>query len=489
MPSTLFDAFLNQVRRQPGAVALIADADRRRSRSITLTWSQLAAVTAAVAEQLQRRLAASDMLGRRIGHASDNTLTDVVLALASAALTAVEVPFDHRFDSSTIESLWKRVGGLWLDAEQCRELIEPVVRGGVPAGEPLSYLERLHSAVDVDSPALVLWTSGTTADPKGVTLSHRNLHVNAAAKLAAVPQRTGDVRLTALPLSHAYARTCDMGTWLLSGCTWAVTLGFDGWCHLAPQVMPTLANSAPSLAARLFGGDDVELGANRLRLLGCGGAAMHGQAFDDWRHRGVTVIQGYGLTETSPVICSATPDDAQPGLVGQPVDGWETDIRAGKLWVRGPHVMLGYWDDPAATAEKIDADGWLDTGDLVERDPHSGQFRILGRADDVLVLANGHKVHPIATERSVGRIPGVRHAVLITVDGQLELWIDTDRDLDPPLLGAIQAAVPPAPQGQRPRRVQKFDPPLSIAAGELTPKGTPRRQAIIDGRFEGIHAR
>ena len=99
------------------------------------------------------------------------------------------------------------------------------------------------------------------------------------------------------------------------------------------------------------------------------------------------MIQGYGLTETSPVICSAGPGNAAPGLVGGFVEGWEHQIRDGRLWVRGPHLMLGYWGDPLATKARLDSDGWFDTGDLVELDAAFGQLRILGRADDVIVFA------------------------------------------------------------------------------------------------------
>ena len=150
-----------------------------------------------------------------------------------------------------------------------------------------------------------------------------------------------------------------------------------------------------------------------MRLLGCGGAAISESAFEHWQRLGVAVIQGYGLTESSPVICSATPTNAKPGLVGRFVEGWETKIQDQQLLVRGPHVMLGYWDDPVATASRIDRDGWLATGDHVEVDAQSGQLRILGRVDDVIVLASARKIHPATVERAVERVDGVRHAMLI----------------------------------------------------------------------------
>jgi acyl-CoA synthetase (AMP-forming)/AMP-acid ligase II len=142
--------------------------------------------------------------------------------------------------------------------------------------------------------------------------------------------------------------------------------------------------------------------------------------------------------------------------------------------------MLGYWGDAAATAQRIDADGWLDTKDLVEVDEPSGQLRILGRADDVIVLASGRKIHPSLIEREAEQIDGVGRAMLVDHNGQLELWVDGEQDIDLNELESIGAAKPP---WQRPARVVRFQPPLTIASGELTSKGTLRRGRIRETRF------
>jgi long-chain acyl-CoA synthetase len=317
--------------------------------------------------------------------------------------------------------------------------------------------------------------------PQGVTLSGRNLAGNAAAKLRAVPQSPQDVRLCALPISHAYARTCDLGTWLLSGCTLVPTLGYSGLRRLSPVVVPTLINAVPGLAYRLLEDLPRVAGLDRLRLLGCGGAPISESAFGRWKDRGVTVIQGYGLTEASPVICSATPENASPGLVGQLVDGWESDIRDGQLFVRGPHTMLGYWNNDRATSQKIDREGWLATGDLVEQDELAGQFRILGRADEVIVLDSANKIFPSTIEREVEAVAGVRHALLVYHD-RLQLWFDADEEAEQVIKQAI---------GELLREhadchdcsLHRFPLPLREASGELTAKGTIRRARIIETRF------
>ena len=249
--------------------------------------------------------------------------------------------------------------------------------------------DETPTAIPIKSPdddALILWTSGTTGNPKGVVHSHRSLLQNAKAKLQAVPQRVDDHRLTLLSVAHAYARTCDLGTWLISGCTLSIGRGFGGWLKLAPDRRPTLCNLVPSLASQILDQDE---GLGCLRLLGCGGAAMSKEQFQSWTERGVRVIQGYGLTETGPVISSQTPSNSIPGHAGRLVDGWQSRIEHGRLFVRGPHLLTRYWNNPDETAAKLDSQGWFDTGDLVEINSSSGQLRILGRADDRLVLVNG----------------------------------------------------------------------------------------------------
>ncbi len=418
----LIDAFDHQVSTRGDATALIAP-DRLTGELIRSSWNELA-------RQIDK--SAGKLLPRdRVEIISDNSHDQIVEVLACMRCGVAEVSIDPRFPPARSEH------------------------------------SRLH-----DDVAIVLFTSGTTGEPRGVMLTHTNLVGNAAAKLAAVPQSPDDVRLMVLPMSHAYARTCDFGTWLLSGCTLAVTTGFAGLMSMSRIVNPTLMNVVPSIAYELLKHDLSSLGLNRLRLLGCGGAPLSSEAFSRWRGLGVTVIQGYGLTESGPVICSATAENATAGLVGDFVDGWESDIRSGELFVRGPHVMKGYWDDAESTSRKIDAEGWLRTGDSVTRDKASGQMRILGRFDDVIVMPNGSKISPAPIEREVERISGVNHAILCWRE-RLEIWIDGNcEDL------LVVEAVSKHPHCKK-VTVHHFDSPLSCERGELTVKGTIRRSRIL----------
>jgi long-chain acyl-CoA synthetase len=218
-------------------------------------------------------------------------------------------------------------------------------------------------------------------------------------------------------------------------------------------------------------------------MLGCGGAALSVEIFDRLSARGITVIQGYGMTEASPVICSATPADRRPGFVGRPVSGWRTRVDPdGRLWVRGDGVMIGYWDGDRPRAEAI-SDGWLDTGDIVEIDPTDGQFRILGRADDRITLSNGRKVYPMPIEQRVMRIAGVRHAIVLGDERHIEVWIDIDPGLpaasQTEWTGRVAAVVEDLPDWQRPRRVAIIPQTLDSIPGLLTVKGTPVRQRVL----------
>ncbi len=344
---------------------------------------------------------------------------------------------------------------------------------------------NIAQQVDVHQPSLVLWTSGTTAQPRGVMLSQHNLTTNAKAKICAVPQTHDDVRLTLLSIAHAYARTCDMGTWLLSGCAWTLDYGRRGLDRIEATDRPTMINCVPVLAreiaARLADGDD---SLRQLTVLGCGGAAIDAGLFATLRRLGVEVIQGYGCTETSPVICSSTPGSTTAGLVGPPVENCEVRIDQRRLFVRGPHVMLGYLDDPEATAAKIDRDGWLDTGDIVEV-RGDGQLHILGRADDVIVLENGFKLHPLAIEQEIQRRHSCQYAVVLSVNQQLVVAVQGEAVQLDGILSTIERFLPLNTSF----RLERLVPPLSYERGELTAKKTPRRSVIAERFFEPLASR
>lgn len=456
MPDHLWQIFAEQVARRQTADALI-------TRNESLTWKQLADAVPDVHTYLAFNHDANDE-SRFVVHECENRLADVLIWLACLRGGLVDVPIDARLPSETKQSLLSRFGDSHLSPSQLQRIERSV---GATASDRLPINASPSGPSD---DALVLWTSGTTDSPKGVVLGNRALAVNATAKLKAVPQTADDVRLTVLPICHAYARTCDMGTWLLSGCTLAMGLGMAGWIRLAGHVRPTLANVVPSLAKRLLLDETEGNGACSLRLLGCGGAGLDEGTFEAWRRRGVTVIQGYGLTETGPVICSATPNDAMPCSVGRVVDGWETKLVDGSLHVRGPALMNGYLGETRRSPED-----WFDTGDRVEISADTGQFRILGRNDDVITLSNGYQVHPALVEQALLRCPTVSQSFVALHNDQLTAWIDpyNDRNVD-----QCNDQLQQLPRGQRPQRIVAMALTTEQIADCKTAKGTLRRDAM-----------
>jgi long-chain acyl-CoA synthetase len=173
-------------------------------------------------------------------------------------------------------------------------------------------------------------------------------------------------------------------------------------------------------------------------------------------------------------------------LVGDFVEGWEHKIVSKQLYVRGPHVMLGYWNAPEATNAKIDSEGWLATGDEVEIDPATNQIKVLGRVDEVIVLDNAVKIHPRTIEQIVDTIEGISRSILI-YQRSLQLWIDlqdqqTISSDHQELIREQVAAVVGTNIGGNPYSVHFFSHRLE--GNEITSKGTTRRAQIIKNRFE-----
>ncbi len=471
MSQHLLDAFMQNARLRPDAIAL------RAPNQPAQTWAELTVEVNRTRQQIEcladesvpRGTRHRGAEGIRIVYESRNLPADIVIAIACMASGVIEIPIDARLPTAIRRQISSRSKGIaW----------ETVNKNALPARDDfasaLYQLEHCAARVDPHQPSLVLWTSGTTAQPRGVMLSQHNLTTNAKAKLRAVPQCPEDIRLTLLSIAHAYARTCDMGTWLLSGCVWTLDYGTRGLERIDPAYPPTMINCVPvvarEIAARLASNDQR---LHQLAVLGCGGAAMDRDLFVNLRQHGIEVIQGYGCTETSPVICSSAIGKTAEGLVGPPVDDCEIRIRDRRLFVRGPNVMLGYLDDPEATAAKIDENGWLDTGDLVECQP-DGQLRILGRADDVIVLENGFKLHPLPIEQEIVRNHSCEYAVVLSVNQQLIIALQIETLDQNEIASTIEPLLPPNTS----YRCEPLVPPLSLARGELTPKKTPRRRVI-----------
>jgi 4-coumarate--CoA ligase len=271
------------------------------------------------------------------------------------------------------------------------------------------------------------YSSGTTGQPKGVMLTHHNLSANIAQCRHALPHADGDVALAVLPFFHIYGMQVLMNGPLAAGCTVVTLPRFDlrRALELIEQWRVTRFFVVPPIVHALATDplvDDYDLSS--LRLVNSGAAPLSAEVAARAGDRiGCTIVQGYGMTELSPVTHATPPHDVRPGSVGVTVSNAECRIVAdghdqpvggtGELWVRGPMVMKGYLDDPRATAEIVDADGWLHTGDVGRFDA-AGHLYIVDRLKE-LIKVSGFQVAPAELEAILLAHPAIVDAAVVGV--------------------------------------------------------------------------
>jgi long-chain acyl-CoA synthetase len=269
-------------------------------------------------------------------------------------------------------------------------------------------LEKREANLDPDDLATIMYTSGTTGNPKGVMLTHANLLSNALASLESQPIKFDSIVLSWLPYSHIYARTVDHYEHLAAGSLLCLADSVETLVADLDDVKPTHFASVPRFYEKVLTAvatPDPEKTAKNLRRvfgpriqhLSSGGAPLPNAVCEAYLAAGLPMRQGYGLTESSPVISFNRTDKNKIGTVGLPLPGVEIKIgHDGEVLTRGPHVMKGYWKNPQATAETI-RDGWLHTGDLGSLDA-DGFLSITGRKKELMVLSNGKKLVPTQIE-------------------------------------------------------------------------------------------
>ena len=332
--------------------------------------------------------------------------------------------------------------------------------------------------------ASIIYTSGTTGRPKGVMLSHANMLSNAHACLDTFVVNGDDLFLSFLPLSHTFERTLGYYLTVMTGATVAFARSIPQLAEDMQSIRPTLLISVPRIYERIHRAIqaklDEELPINRyvfhlavetgwarfereqgrgpwkasfllwpllqklvaqkvldkmgghLRVAISGGAALSAEVSRVFVGLGLPIVQGYGLTETSPVITGNHLENNYPDSVGQPIRDVQVRlIEQDELQVKGPNVMLGYWNNPQATQDIIDAEGWLSTGD-VARISDTGHVYITGRIKEIIVMSNGEKIPPNDMELAILHDPlfdqvmifGEAHPYLIAVAVlNPEMWV------------------------------------------------------------------
>lgn len=346
--------------------------------------------------------------------------------------------------------------------------------GGGQTSQPLPVEHWLPSGAGTDLPvapddpnalATIVYTSGTTGPPKGVMLSHRNILRNAEAVLERIPARTDDIFLSFLPLSHTFERTVGYYIPMMAGSTVAYARSVKELGEDLRTIRPTVLVSVPRIyervharvmerlrtrsgAARILFGMAVDTGyrtfearqgrgrrtvrdrlmwpvlrrlvadkimarlGGRIRVAVSGGAPIQEGIARFFIGLGLPLLQGYGLTETAPVVSANRLENNLPASVGEPLPGVECTFGADReLLVRSPGLMLGYWNRPEDTAAAVDADGWLHTGDVAEL--RSGRLFIIGRLKEILVTSTGENVPPAPLEQRLEQLPLIDQAMAV----------------------------------------------------------------------------
>jgi acyl-CoA synthetase (AMP-forming)/AMP-acid ligase II len=416
------------VQRQPDAPAL-------QDERTTLSYCALAGAVDAAAQGLRE---AGVLAGDRVLVVGENCNAAAVLVLACSRLDAWVSLVNARLSEREIDTFLEHsqarvvVGLVEASPEAARHLQR---LGGQPRrwpgagelllapGHPQAAPEPVSEAA-AEQVAALIYTSGTSGAPKGVMLTHANLLFIAANSRRQRRLSNADRVYGVLPLSHVYGLTAVLLATLSAGASLVLAARF------APEAMAraladegiTVLHGVPAVYAKLLEWGDRpgnNLHASALRVAQSGGAPLD-QALKDRfeQHFGLTLQNGYGMTEASPSICQTRLDAPRRDCsVGPPIPGIEVRLvhlatrapvpagETGELWLRGPNVMKGYYRNPALTAETVDAEGWLNTGDLarVETD---GTLTIVGRSKE-LIIRSGFNVYPVEVEDVLNAHPDV----------------------------------------------------------------------------------
>jgi len=353
-------------------------------------------------------------------------------------------------------------------------------------------LAKLMDAVSLDQIGLMLYTSGTTGNPKGVPLSHRNIACNGRDWLQcnAPLLDEGAIDVLWLPMSHIFG----FGEMCLGN-----TLGWVSYMSdprevlsLLPEIKPHVFMSVPSHWEKLSTSPlgIREASGGRLKFCLSGGAGLKREVKEAFHAAGVLVIEGYGLTETSPTLTLNRPDAFRFDTVGKPLPSVELKLAEdGEILAKGPNVFRGYHKDEAATREIFTEDGWLKTGD-VGRFTEDGFLQIVDRKKDILVTAGGKNVPPANIEQRFAGDPLLSHAVVYG-DGKRYLvcgvWVNDDaaRALDDVALRAeVQRRVDAVNRELASyETIKKFAivrEPLTVEAGLLTASLKLRRKKVYE---------
>lgn len=537
--SHLFGAFEAEAEAHPARVALQI---KRGGSPLLFTYGDVLRAARAVAGSLGRGGIGP---GARVVLIGENSPEWCVAYLGIVASGAAAVPLDAELTEAELATILPHAEpGAVIASERLVPRLEALaarlparprlISLGKSPGSGVEAFDDLAGGdgppppgAAADDPASILYTSGTTGDPKGVILTHRNLLANAEAVASLDVCRPDDNFLLLLPLHHAYPFMAGFLVPILAGARVTLLQTLKGPDILAcmQETGVTILVGVPQLYAMFHRAifDQVRrrlrarwafgtaLGAaglgrtrwgvnagrvifrsihrrfgGRVRFLVSGGAKLEVEVARDLEALGFTMLEGYGLTETAPVVTFTRPTRRKLGSVGPPLPGVEVKIvdpdseGVGEVTIRGPNVMPGYFKKPAATAE-VFRDGWFLSGDLGYLDDEGFLF-ITGRAKEVIVLASGKNVYPEDVERHFLKSPYIREACLVGVEGEggiegLELLVGPNLDtfrsrgvthLEEWIRFEVENLSKALPASRRPRGIRiTFDPLPRTRLGKI----------------------
>ena len=403
------------------------------------------------------------------------------------------------------------------------------------AAEGFSIIEQASDAL-----ATIVYTSGTMGRPRGVMLSHRNILTNIAGIIEAYPVYETDSLLSVLPLSHMFERTAGYYLPLYVGAVVIYCRGINELAQDMAEQRPTVIMGVPRLFERILKRIDERLASSpikrwmfyqaakagwrrfknktrfydllilktiypkiakplserlggRLREAVVGGAALDQRVAETLIGLGIPLLQGYGLTEASPVVSVNRVGKNDPASVGEPLRDVEIKLNEfSELMVRGPTVMRGYWANAEAVpgaidAKPIDAEGWLNTGDIVEL--KENRIYIRGRSKNILVLSNGEKIAPEDVERAIMN-DAVFEQVMVVGEGKPYLTLlAVAKDVDEQtLLRRANQQIKHLPRWAKIRRVIMTEQPWGLENGLMTPTLKIKRNAVYEQYLPQIEA-
>lgn len=424
------DILRHGAARAPHASALVEDGR-------TWTYAQLAAAADACAALLGEL---GVRPGDRVMLVAENSVAHVALMFAAAAISAWSVSVNARLSEGELETMRAHSGArrvLYLTGNSPDAARHAARAGAQPcAGAPDGVLAGALDLTCTPEPvqpgsaqvAVLVYTSGTTGQPKGVMLSHAGLLFVAATSSRLRGLRPGDVAWGGLPFSHVYGMASVLlGTLYAHACL-RLAPRFDGAALLASIRAGelTIVQGVPAMYARLLTLAEGAAGVipSRLRFCYAGGSPLDPALKRAVEARfGLPLHNGYGLSEGGPTISQTRLEAPRADTsVGLPIPGVEVRIvgpddldvapeAPGELWVRGPGLMRGYYRDPAATAAALPAGGWLATGDLARQEADGALF-LLGRTRE-LIIRSGFNVYPLEVETALNAHPAVVQSAVV----------------------------------------------------------------------------